>query len=78
MKIDWEGLLKEVRRHLYQWARKSRLTILLASNSGSIRTQTWRTGPWYKDFGTFKLVGEGRYPKTFLLRGQIARGQRID
>jgi hypothetical protein len=23
-------------------------------------------GPWWKDFGTFKLTGEGRYPKTFL------------
>jgi len=24
-------------------------------------------GPWYKDFGSFKLCGEGKYPKTFLL-----------
>jgi hypothetical protein len=29
-------------------------------------------GPWHKDFGTFKLCGEGRYPKTFLLSGQAA------
>jgi hypothetical protein len=35
-------------------------------------------GPWYKDFGGFKLCGEGQYPKTFLLRGQIAHGQKID
>jgi hypothetical protein len=34
-------------------------------------------GPWYKDFGTFKLCGEGRYPKTFLLSGQAANGQRL-
>ena len=26
-------------------------------------------GAWYKDFGSFKLCGEGRYPKTFLLAG---------
>jgi hypothetical protein len=26
-------------------------------------------GPWYKDFGSFKVCGEGKYPKTFLLRG---------
>jgi hypothetical protein len=34
-------------------------------------------GPWYKDFGTFKLCGEGRYPKTFLLSGQAAKGQEL-
>ena len=34
-------------------------------------------GPWYKDFGTFKLCGEGRYPKTFLLSGQAAKGQKL-
>ena len=33
-------------------------------------------GPWYKDFGSFKLCGEGKDPKTFLLRGQPAQGQR--
>ena len=27
-------------------------------------------GPWFRDFGSFKLCGEGRYPKTFLLAGQ--------
>jgi len=34
-------------------------------------------GPWYKDFGTFKLCDEGRYPRTFLLSGQVARGERL-
>ena len=34
-------------------------------------------GPWYKDFGTFKLCGEGKYPKTFLLLGQPATGQKL-
>ena len=32
---------------------------------------------WYKDFGSFKLCGEGKYPKTFLLPGQLARGQKL-
>src|SRR5689334_9386894 len=27
-------------------------------------------GSWYKDFGSFKLCGEGRYPKTFLFRAR--------
>lgn len=34
-------------------------------------------GPWYKDFGSFKLCGEGKYPKTFLLAGQAALGTRL-
>lgn len=34
-------------------------------------------GPWFKDFGSFKLCGEGKYPKTFLVAGQLATGRRI-
>ena len=34
-------------------------------------------GLWYKDFGSFKVGGEGRYPKTFLLRGQPAKGVKL-
>jgi len=34
-------------------------------------------GPWYKDFASFKICGEGKYPKTFLLRGQPAKGKEI-
>jgi hypothetical protein len=34
-------------------------------------------GPWYKDFVSFKRCGEGRYPKTFLLAGQVAVGRKL-
>ena len=34
-------------------------------------------GDWYKDFGSFKICGHGAYPKTFLLRGQAAKGQAL-
>lgn len=34
-------------------------------------------GPWYKDFGSFKVCGEGQYPKTFLSAGQAAVGQKL-
>jgi len=34
-------------------------------------------GTWYKDFGSFKLCGDGKYPKTFLLAGQSATGERL-
>jgi hypothetical protein len=48
------------------------------------RLRAWqKTGPeapegfWYKDFGSFKICGEGKYPKTFLLRGQPAKGKEL-
>ena len=34
-------------------------------------------GPWYRDFGSFKLCGEGKYPKTFLRAGQAATGEKL-
>jgi len=34
-------------------------------------------GLWYKDFGSFKICGEGKYPKTFLLTGQPAKGKKL-
>jgi hypothetical protein len=34
-------------------------------------------GLWYKDFGSFKLCGEGSLPKTLLLQGQPARGRQL-
>lgn len=40
--------------------------------------QARRTGGvLYKDFGSFKLCGEGKYPKTFLLAGQPALGRKL-
>jgi hypothetical protein len=34
-------------------------------------------GDWFKDFGSFKICGRGALPKTFLLRGQAAKGEAI-
>jgi hypothetical protein len=34
-------------------------------------------GAWCKDFGSFKLVGEGAIPKTFLMRDQPCYGQQV-
>ena len=34
-------------------------------------------GEWYKDFGSFKVCGEGQFPKTFLLRGHVAKGKAL-
>jgi hypothetical protein len=35
-------------------------------------------GKWYKDFGRFKICGEGPDPKTFLTQGQAALGRKIN
>lgn len=34
-------------------------------------------GEWVKDFGWFKLCGEGPLPKTFRMKGQTAKGDEI-
>jgi len=34
-------------------------------------------GERYKACGLFKLCGEGKYPKAFLLKGQVAKGKEI-
>ena len=34
-------------------------------------------GDWYRGFGSFKLCGQGRYPKAFLLPEQPARGTKL-
>ena len=35
-------------------------------------------GKWYKDFGRFKICGQGADPKTFLTEGQAATGIEIN
>ena len=78
-KIQWTGLPEDLRRHLFLRARERAI-----SDEDLLALKTWREsepeapdGPWYKDFGSFKICGAGKYPKTFLLRGQVARGQRL-
>lgn len=34
-------------------------------------------GEWLKDFGSFKICGSGALAKTFLLRGQIAKREKM-
>ena len=35
-------------------------------------------GPWCKDFGTFKLAGNGALPKTFLKKDQRVSGYKFE
>jgi len=79
-KIDsWDKLPARVRQHLIDRMRDRSIGIAdlnllrLWVESGP----EVPAGEWYKDFGSFKLCGAGSYPKTFLLRGQPAKGQAV-
>ena len=79
-KVKWDDLPPAIRDHLLDRARERKVLF-----EDLYKLKLWREsnpdapdGPWYKDFGSFKLCGEGKYPKTFLLAGQSAKGKRID
>ncbi len=78
-KIQWTHLPPELRDHLFERLRERQI-----SADDLYRLKLWREsepeapdGPWYKDFGTLKLCGVGRFPKTFLLRSQPAKGEEL-
>ena len=77
--IQWTDLPPALREHLMDRVRERKI-----SAEDLYALKLWRetrpdapVGPWFKDFGSFKLCGDGRFPKTFLLRGQAAKGQRL-
>jgi len=78
-KIQWNDLPRALREHLFDRLRDCQITV-----EDLYQLKLWREsepdapdGPWFKDFGTFKICGEGKYPKTFLLRGQPAKGEQL-
>lgn len=65
----WPRLPAAIRDHLVERMRDRNITL---DDLNKLRLwieskPTAPEGKWYKDFGSFKLCGEGRYPKTFLL-----------
>jgi len=78
-KIEWTNLPDAIRKHLLLRLKERQIT-----EEDLYQLKLWREtepeapeGPWYKDFGSFKIRGEGRYPKTFLLKGQTATGEPL-
>ena len=78
-KIQWTKLPPALRDHLFERVRERKI-----SADDLYQLKLWREsdpdapdGPWYKDFGSFKMCGEGKYPKTFLLLGQAAKGRKL-
>jgi hypothetical protein len=78
-KIQWTNLPVALRDHLFDRAAERKIA------AGDLyRLKLWREsepeapdGEWFKDFGSFTICGEGKYPKTFLLRGQPAKGREL-
>jgi hypothetical protein len=73
----WDNLPEGVRQHLIERMRDRAISI---SDLNQLRLWVETRpevpeGDWSKDFGSFKLCGRGSYPKTFLLRGQVAKGE---
>jgi hypothetical protein len=75
----WDNLPDGVRQHLIE--RMGDRAISVADlNQLRLWVETRPqvpAGDWYKDFGSFKICGTGSYPKTFLLRGQVAKGSAL-
>ncbi len=78
-KIQWNQLPRALRDHLFDRLREREISV-----DDLYQLKLWREsnpeapeGLWYKDFCSFKVCGEGKYPKTFLLRGQAAKGRKL-
>jgi hypothetical protein len=76
---SWSQIPQAIRNHIVERMRDRNISL-----DDLNRLRIWiesapnvPEGAWYKDFGSFKLCGEGRYPKTFLLSGQVARGKEL-
>ena len=78
-KIQGEHLPRDKWAHLRNRAKERQISQddLFALAEWKAEDPEVPDGDWYKDFGTFKLCGYGRFPGTFLLRGQAARGTRL-
>ena len=75
----WSQMPAAVREHLIEPMRDRNISL-----EDLNRLRLWLetrpevpAGPWYKDFGSFKICGSGSLPKTFLLAGQAATGKRL-
>ena len=75
----WDQLPGAVRQHLIDRMRDRSIS-LADLNQLRLWVESRPEVPetdWYKDFGSFKICGYGSYPKTFLLRGQRAKGEAL-
>ena len=75
----WDNLPVAVRQHLADRMRERAISIA-DLNQLRLWIESEPEVPEsdrYKDFGSFKICGRGSLPKTFLLRGQPAKGEAV-
>jgi hypothetical protein len=70
----WDNLTEGVRQHLINGMETEPSASPTSINFASGLN---RSRHWYKDFGSFKICGRGSYFKTFLLPGQLAKGEAL-
>ena len=65
-KIQWSGLPPMLRDHLFERLRERKITA-----DDLYQLKMWREsepeapdGPWYKDFDSFKICGEGIFQRA--------------
>jgi hypothetical protein len=75
----WKEMPEAVRNHLSQRMLERRISLqdLNVLRLWMESSPLTPDGDWYKDFGSFKLCGNGPYPKTFLTADQKAHGVQI-
>lgn len=78
-KIQWTNLPPALRDHLFERLRERQIKA-----EDLYKLKLWREsepdapeGAWWKDFESFKICGDGQFPKTFLLPGQPAKGKKL-
>lgn len=78
-KLQWEQLPREKWADLRDRAKERKISAqdLFELAEWKAQNPDVPDGDWYKDFGTFKLCGTGKFPGTFLMAGQVARGKRL-
>lgn len=76
---NWDNFQVGVRQHLIDRMRDREITVadLNQLRQWILTNPEVREEEWFKDFGSFKICGRGPLPTTFLLRSQVAKGQRI-
>jgi hypothetical protein len=78
-KIEWTDLPPALRDHLFERLRERKIAA-----EDLYKLKLWREsepeapeGDWYRDFGTFKVCGAGRFPKTFELLSSVVDRPRM-
>jgi hypothetical protein len=75
----WSRMPAAVRDHLIERMKDRNISVAdLNRLPGWLETKPGvPEGPWYKDFGSFKLRGGGPLPTTFQISGQAASGEKL-